>query len=304
MITREELYALVWSVSGKAAADRLGVSDSYLGKVCAALAVPRPPRGWWAKRAVGTAPPPPPLAAARPGFPDRWTKGGRGTPPIKHFYGDGIWSASPDDDTVHPLVGIARRVFGSAKESRDGTHLVTRYHTIDLTASADALENALSLADALFRAFEGRGHPVRIAPRSGFIRPRLDNWGRPPSHIEGVGTFLWTPQAPTIATVSGVPVGIAILEINEEILMRYKGNGVFAKASATKQVAGITWTEWRGVPCGRLKLTAYSPHHPVPWRREWIEIRRNSLAKTAEAIVAELEAAAPTLPHAGFFLRG
>lgn len=301
MITRAELYDLVWKASGKVAAGRLGVSDSYLTRVCAALDVPRPPRGWWAKRAAAKAPLPPPLPVARPGFPDRWAKGGRDTPPIKQFYRDGTWSAPPEGAT-HPLVGVARGVFGAAKASGDGTHLVTRHHAIDLTTSSKTLDSALSLANALFNAFEARGHPVRIAARSGFIRPSLENWGHPPVRIRDAEPVLWTPPAPTIATVRGVPLGLAVLEVHEEVEMRYMGNGVFAKVSSTRPVAGITWTEWKRVPSGRLKLTAYCPHHPIAWRREWTETRRNSLAKAAETIVAELEAAAPELPHAAAFL--
>lgn len=275
-------------------ASRTAISEEYAGR--STFRVPRPDGG----RSARWAPPlrhrpwPPGLASP--------TAGQRGGS-VPQFYGDGIWPTSAGG-TTHPLVGSARGVFGAAKASRDGTHLVTRYHAIDLTTSPETLEKGLSMANTLFKAFEGRGHPVRIAARSGFIRPSLDNWERPPSHGGDTQPVLWAPISPTIATVSGVPVGIAILEINEEILMRYMGDGLFARASATKPVAGITWTEWKHVPCGRLKLTAYSPHHPASWRREWIETRRNQLARTAEAIVAELESAAPTLPHAGFFLRG
>ena len=302
MITREDLYGLVWSVCGKVAAERLGVSDSYLGRACAALDVPRPPPGWWAKRAVGTAPPPPLLPAARPGFPDRWAKGGCGTPPIRQFYRDRALSVS-EDDGAHPLVRLARSVFGAATASRDGTHLVTRRHVADVTSSAQALESALSLADALFKSLEARGHPVRIAPGSGFIRPEFDNRVRPPAPNGRIPPALWTPQAPTIAYISGVPVGLAVLEINEDVLLRYAGAGKFVRASSARSVEGITWTEWQRVPRGRLKLVAYSPHHPAPWRQEWSEARRSTLLGMTGAIVARLEAVAQTLPHASFYLR-
>ncbi|MBX5272990.1 hypothetical protein HJB99_30815 [Rhizobium sp. NLR17b] len=200
---------------------------------------------------------------------------------------------------------VARNAFGKAREERDGTHLSPRsYNAIDLTVSAGALESALSLANDLFNAFEGRGHRVCIGSRSGFIRPALENWVQPPDRTRHVPPALWMPVAPTIVTVSGVPIGLAILEISKEVEMRYVGNGEFERASPGATVHGVTWTEWRRVATGRLKLVAYSPHHPAPWRREWVEARRSSLGRTAEAIVAELEAAGPTLPHAGHFLRG
>lgn len=302
MITREELYALVWSVPGRVAAHRLNVSDSYLGRVCVALGVPRPPRGWWAKHRAGTAPPPPPLSITRPGFPDAWTKGGRGTP-IKQFYRQLIWSVS-QDDTTHPLVRLGRNVFHAAKDSGDRTHLVPHsYSAIDLTTSAEMLENALSLANALFQRFESRGHPVLIAAGGGFIRPPLNNWITPLAHTERIRLSLWAPKTPTVTVVSGVPIGLAIMEVAEEVLMRYVGDGEFVRASSVGPVDGITWTEWQRAPTRRLKITAYSPHHPAAWQRDWAESRRGSLVRTVEAIVDDLEAAAPTLPHASSFLR-
>lgn len=301
MISREELYGLVWAGPGKAAAERLGISDSYLRRVCTALDVPRPSKGWWMKRAAGTAPPPPPLPPARPGVPAHWAKGG---PSIKQFYRRGICCTVPRDGS-HPLVHFARHLFRKARENRDGRHLSTRsFNAIDLTTSADALEGALSFANVLFKAFEARGHPVRVMSRSGFIRPALENWEQPPDRTRHVPSALWMPLAPTIVTVSGVPIGLAILEISKEVEMRYVGNGEFKPASPGTPVYGITWTEWQRVPTGRLKLAAYSPHHPAPWRREWVEARRSSLGRSVDSIVMELEAAAPTLPHAGHFLRG
>lgn len=255
------------------------------------------------KRAAGTAPPPPPLPPARPALPSHWGKGGQGLPSIKPFYRRDVWSLEPDEGS-HALVHIARVVFGRAGGGHPRNHLSTRSpNAIDLTVSEEMLEAGLSLANALFNAFEARGHPVRIAQKSRFIRPALENLQQPPDKTRHVPHPLWTPVVPTIATVSGVPIGLAILEINKELEMRYVGNGEFEPAKSRLPVHGITWTEWRRVPTGRLKLVAYSPFHPIPWRREWIASRRHSLDRTAEAIVVELEAAAPTLPHAAHYLK-
>ena len=69
MVSREELYRLVWSEPMIRIAERFGVSGSYLARICALLNVPRPARGYWAKLAVGKAPVQTPLPAARPGDP-------------------------------------------------------------------------------------------------------------------------------------------------------------------------------------------------------------------------------------------
>ena len=66
-VTREELYEEVWSIPISHLAAEYGVSGSYLARVCTALAVPRPPAGYWQKKAVGKAAPRPPLPPAKPG---------------------------------------------------------------------------------------------------------------------------------------------------------------------------------------------------------------------------------------------
>jgi len=59
---REKLYQEVWKEPVLIAAKRYGVSNVALSKVCRALAVPLPPRGYWVKvRAGRKVPPRPPL---------------------------------------------------------------------------------------------------------------------------------------------------------------------------------------------------------------------------------------------------
>lgn len=55
MILREELYRLVSAEPMTKPAVRSDVSGSYLARACETLNVPRPPRGHWAKLAVGKA---------------------------------------------------------------------------------------------------------------------------------------------------------------------------------------------------------------------------------------------------------
>jgi ankyrin repeat protein len=50
---REKLYEEVWSEPTQKVAQRHGISDVALSKVCKQLRVPKPPRGYWAKREAG-----------------------------------------------------------------------------------------------------------------------------------------------------------------------------------------------------------------------------------------------------------
>lgn len=53
ILSRDELYEMVWTKSVQDLARDFGISGRGLSKICARLNVPVPPRGYWAKRAAG-----------------------------------------------------------------------------------------------------------------------------------------------------------------------------------------------------------------------------------------------------------
>jgi len=59
LLTREELYARVWSVPLLQLAREFGISDVALGRMCRRRNIPCPPPGYWAKRRAGRPPPRP-----------------------------------------------------------------------------------------------------------------------------------------------------------------------------------------------------------------------------------------------------
>lgn len=75
-LSREQLYELVWREPMLRIAERLGVSSSYMARVCTELRVPRPQRGYWAQLEVGKAPAKPELPPSRPGHVVVWKVGG------------------------------------------------------------------------------------------------------------------------------------------------------------------------------------------------------------------------------------
>lgn len=54
---RKQLYDEVWSAPTQQVAKRYGISDVALAKVCSQLRIPKPPRGYWAKKAADKAVP-------------------------------------------------------------------------------------------------------------------------------------------------------------------------------------------------------------------------------------------------------
>ena len=72
VVSREELYELVWSMPMVKVATKFNVSGSYMARVCASLNVPRAERGYWAKLAVGKAPDKPSLPESQTGDQISW----------------------------------------------------------------------------------------------------------------------------------------------------------------------------------------------------------------------------------------
>jgi hypothetical protein len=50
VITRQDLYAQVWSTPMRALATQYGITGTGLAKICARLDVPCPPRGYGRRR--------------------------------------------------------------------------------------------------------------------------------------------------------------------------------------------------------------------------------------------------------------
>jgi hypothetical protein len=70
IVSREELYALVWQTPVIRIAEQFGLSGNGLAKICRRLDVPYPTRGWWAKKAAGHNVRQLPLPKPRPGTPN------------------------------------------------------------------------------------------------------------------------------------------------------------------------------------------------------------------------------------------
>ena len=75
VLTRDELYVMVWKEPMLRVGERLGVSSSYMARVCTDLRVPRPQQGHWTKLEFGKPSPQVPLPAHRPGDPSTWDRG-------------------------------------------------------------------------------------------------------------------------------------------------------------------------------------------------------------------------------------
>ena len=110
----------------------------------------------------------------------------------------------------------------------------------------------------------------------------------------------WSPYRPTVAYIGEIAIGLAIVEMSEEVLLRYvSGTGYIREteylASPRRYRNEHTWTTTNEIPSGRLRITAYSPYGGVAWSMSWQETKTSTLDGSIATIVRELEKAMPGL---------
>lgn len=304
-VSRAQLYELVWSEPMTKVADRFGVSGSYLARICTNLNVPRPERGHWAKLAFGKASPQLPLPDPRPGDQLYWTKDGEETPARKpraprHHAEKAVRISRTK---VHALIRDAKVHFEKGRPVDEGAYLKPyKKLLVDVTASQAALDKGLDLANDLFNALESIGYRVVIAPPDeNLSRARLDERETPNSIRDPYRRYgLWSPERPTVVYVGSIAIGIAVLEMSEQVSLRFVGDKYIREADYIPGRSGrlahdYTWTTTRELPSGRFRIVAYSPYYRAEWTMEWQETRRSSLRSSMRSIARAVEGAATEL---------
>lgn len=181
-ITRKELYDLVWSMSLRKAADRLGIRMPDVVRICKDAEVPRPPNGYWSKLRHGKAPSRPAFQPEKEGQSaivplyshPRGYLGGR-TRSRKHATekakpGSGPKSQNPSKPTSrHPLV---RQTSDSLKEWEPTywhpfSQQNWRIPAFEVKVSKAQFPRALKFLDILVWAAESRGISFKEVKRDG-----------------------------------------------------------------------------------------------------------------------------------------
>ncbi len=210
VLSREQLYELVWTVPVMAAADRYGLTGTGFAKICQRLRVPVPPRGYWAKTQAGhkvrKAPLPDPLR----GQPvehrlQRWL-----TEEAEYLNRDDVRvelerdlgrlrrvEVAPGFDGAHPIVRASAPLL---RESKDVAATRRERCCLAVSVGPAFLDRALLALDALFRVLEEHGFTVEAtAPRPVERRER------------GTATYDALPSE-TWVKLADAAVGLEILE--------------------------------------------------------------------------------------------
>ena len=172
---------------------------------------------------------------------------------------------------------------------------------MDVTTSSASLDKALSLANALFNALESAGHRVVFAPPGEQLHCRqIDEHEVPTKATPNDYYRPWRPDRPTVVYVDSLAIGLAVIEMTEKVVMRYLNGKYIREADYVppKRSRGYepyTWTTTQDLPCGRMRVVAYSPYWRVDWSQSWQETKQATLTGQIASIVRAIEAAAPQL---------
>jgi hypothetical protein len=307
IVSREELYKLVWAEPMLKVAAQFGVSSSYMARVCTSMNVPRPERGYWAKLAVGKSerhpalpdaepddlliwgrdvdlsvvakplPQPPAVPSARRRASSRILKGGQ-----------------------HHLVSGAKTLFETGRLGHSSGYLKpAKRLLVDLAVSKTGLEKALSFADALFWQLEDSGHKVVIAAEhERFRRAAVDQHEVPVKNRDY--SDLWSPGRSTVVYIGTLALGLTIIELSEAADAKIVNSAYIRldKAVAERMKAkdpGSWWLTKHDFPSGRLCLQAYCPYWQAEWTKQWREAKDEDLKKRIPSIVKELIESAPEI---------
>ena len=170
-IEREKLYEAVWSTPMSRLAQRYGISDVGLAKVCKKLRIPVPGRGYWQKKKSGKrvrCKSLPPLTEGQ----ENVAMIGRTTKPTSndeeqvHIDSEKLSENSiAVEDTlreVHPLIAKTQEGLANTKVDRSGLLAGRDHGCLDIKVGKDSLDRTFRIMDALLKALNRRGYTVSV----------------------------------------------------------------------------------------------------------------------------------------------
>jgi hypothetical protein len=173
MLTRENLFQEVWTAPVSAVAEKYGISDRGLAKICNKMGVPVPPRGYWARIRSGQKVKKPALPKLRRNQVQAYD--------LRRSAVHRISKAEPlsQEATVllqkeqtaktirvpatlvspHPLVAKIARSMRGQEPDRYGT--IRPSEGLNIRVSPGLQKRALRIMQALLKAFDNRGYDFR-----------------------------------------------------------------------------------------------------------------------------------------------
>ena len=277
LISREQLYKEVWSDPVTVVAARYGMSDVGVAKWCKKLNVPRPWRGYWARKSAGHRLKKTPLPKAGPNQqryvgrpkPEDAKKGPAGAIAGLDLFEKPI--PVPDvPNSPHPLVAATRRALKSAERDEYGLLHPRAKETLDVCVSRACIDRALKVMNAFIVALERAGFAVETTATLG----NEGNPGHPTTHAVINDERVEFSMGEKTRRDERPPTTAERLEMRQHPWE----SGPFYKCSST----------------GELYLQIENDWHRSRHRRTWSDDKRGALENHLYSFVRSLLMAATT----------
>jgi hypothetical protein len=164
VLTRQQLYDMIWERAVSKVAPELGISDVVLRKQCVKHAIPLPDATYWGRLHAGRPIKRKPLGIAPKGVSDRIVIDARAKPPAPEPIEAAIAVARQSAEAVavperlHPLVAKTLAAARKAEPDRNGAITGLGGEVFRIRAHPDTLDRASAFLNALVYNALARGH--------------------------------------------------------------------------------------------------------------------------------------------------
>lgn len=164
VLTRQQLYDMIWERAVSKVAPELGISDVALRKQCVKHAIPLPDAIYWGRLHAGRPVKRKPLGVAPNGVSDRIVIDARAKPPAPETVQAAIVAAGQPveavavPETLHPLVVKTLAAARKAEPDRKGAITGLGVEVFRIRAHPDTLDRVSAFLNALVYNALARGH--------------------------------------------------------------------------------------------------------------------------------------------------
>ena len=172
-ISRSELYEQVWTTAITRLSRKYGLSDVGLAKICKKNNIPRPPRGYWARKAAGynvkRLPLPPEENITIAITPNPYSRNANKNRELVARMCPSIQSKEdpivvPDRlSSPHPLIKQSSEILNGREPNDIGLVNPAKKACLDITVSKGSLRRALRIIDTVIKALEKQGYCVYLS---------------------------------------------------------------------------------------------------------------------------------------------
>lgn len=170
---RKELYEKVWSTPMANLSKEYGLSDVGLAKICKKYNIPRPPRGYWARKAAGynvkRLPLPPGENVTISITPNPYSRNANKNRELVARMSPSIQSEEepivvPDRlSSPHPLIKQSSEILNGQQPNDVGLVNPPKKGCLDITVSKGSLRRALRIMDTVIKVLEKLGYNMYLS---------------------------------------------------------------------------------------------------------------------------------------------